>query len=214
MGVTGPQLHITADPIFLLDTVSETARNEALRGAGVPERRPLIGISVRSLRTGADFVPQMAELCDRMTEELGVSVVFIAMQMPHDATFSRKIMDQMRHPAYLLGGDTSPEALIGVAGRMGLVIAMRLHTMLFAAKAKTPVIGLICDPKIAYFGETLAMPSGGPVEEFDPERMFRLVQEVLAERKGYQARLAEVVSDMDQGAKENGKLLAELLGME
>jgi len=214
IGVTGPPIHVTADPIFLLGTVPETAGDEALRHTGAPKGRPLIGVSVRRLRTGADFVPQMAKLCDRLTETLGASVVFIAMQMPHDAVFSQQIIDQMQHPAYLLGGDTPPEAFIGATGRMDLLIAMRLHTMLFAAKAKTPVIGLVCDPKIAYFGETLAMPSGGPVEEFDPERMFALVQEVLAERKGYQARLAEAVASMTQGAKGNGTLLAGLLGMD
>lgn len=214
MGVAGPPIHVTADPIFLLDTVPETAGDQALRQAGVPEGRPLIGVSVRSLRTGPDFVPRMAQLCDRLTEELGAAVVFIAMQMPHDAVFSQKIMAQMQHPAYLLGGDTPPEAFIGATGRMDLVVAMRLHTMLFAAKAKTPVIGLICDPKIAYFGETLNMPSGGPVEDFDPTQMFGQIQDILAERETHQVRLAQAVTTMIQGAKENGTLLAQLLGLD
>jgi len=212
MGVTKPALHVTADPIFLLDAVSGDAGVEALRAAGVPGDRPLIGVSVRSLRTGSDFVAQMAALCDRLTQELSVHVVFIAMQMPHDAVISRQIMERMEQSAYLLGGDITPEALIGATGQMQLVLAMRLHTMLFAAKAETPVVGLVCDPKIAYFGEKLTMPSGGAVEDFETQQMFALLEAILAERRVYQARLRQAVLRMDQGARENESFLAGLLG--
>jgi len=212
MGVKGPELHVTADPIFLLSDADEAGAAEALRRAGVPGDKPLIGLSVRTLRTGSDFVAQMARFGDLVTEILGCHVVFIAMQRPYDVNVSRAIIERMTHPAYLLGNDLTPEALIGACGRMELVVAMRLHTMLFAAKAGTPVLGLVCDPKIAYFIEKLNMPSGGAVEDFDPVQLTEQAGAMLAERAAHQARLAEAVAEMDRGAWENGVYLSGLLG--
>jgi len=83
--------------------------------------------------------------------------------------------------------------------------------MLFAAKARTPMIGVICDPKIAYFSEKLDMPASGPVEAFCPDALLAQVQEVLADRASFQARLSATVAEMDQGARENGAFLQELL---
>ena len=212
MGVTGREIHVTADPIFLLRSADvEGAAEAALRGAGVPADKPLVGISVRSLRTGENFVEEMAKFGDRISEARGVAVVFIAMQAPHDVNLSREIMGRMKQPAYLLDSDLPPEAFIGATGRMGLVVAMRLHTMLFAAKAKTPVIGLICDPKIEYFAEKLAQPNAGPVEDFAADQLLALVDTVLDQREAYRDRLAQAVGEMDAGAAENGRLLDELL---
>jgi len=211
MGVKAAELHVTADPIFLLQGADESGAVQALRQAGVPEDRPVIGLSVRTLRTGADFVRQMARFGDRVTEELDCHVVFVAMQRPQDVTVSRAIMAQMIKPATILGSELSPEVLIGACGQMELVVAMRLHTMLFAAKAQTPVIGLVCDPKIAYYLEKLQMPSAGAVEDFDPDRLVEQVKTALAEQKMYRVRLAKAVAEMDEGARENGRYLSELL---
>ena len=211
IGVSGPEMHVTADPVFLFDAPDETLAIRALREAGVPGDRPLIGISVRSLRAREDFIPQMAQFADRLTAELGYHVVFLPMQMPQDVTMSRQIMEQMTQPSYLLSADLPPEALIGACGQMDLVIAMRLHTMLFAASVTTPVIGLVCDPKIAYFLDKLDMPSGGAIEDFAPDALLERVREVLDERPAYQARLSRTVAEMRIGAQENTRLLGEML---
>ena len=211
MGIDGPEMHVTADPIFLFAGAEASKAAQALKQAGIPEDKPLIGISVRRLRLGADFISQMADVGDRLTQELGYTVVFIAMQMPNDLNISREVVEKMTSPAYILGGDLSPQALISISSRMDLVITMRLHTMLFAAKARTPVIGLICDPKIEYFLEKLEMPSGGAVEDFHPERLMELVKEILAEKEAYQSRLTQRVDEMDRLAADNGRYLEQLL---
>ena len=211
MGVTGPEMHVTADPIFLFDGTDEARAAQTLRQAGIPEDKPIVGISVRKLRLGPEFVARMAKLGDRLAQELGYTVVFIAMQMPSDLNISREIIKKMTAPAYTLAGDFSPEALISASGRMDLVITMRLHTMLFAAKARTPIIGLVCDPKIEYFLEKLEMPSGGPVEEIQPDVLMEQAKALLAEKEVYEQHLARKVDEMDRLAADNGRYLEMLL---
>ena len=211
IGLSQKEIIVSADPIFLLEGVDKVAAQKAFEKAGILEDGAYIGISVRSLRTNADFPVQMAALGDRLVEELGLSPIFLPMHLPYDATISSEIIKHMKHPAYLLDEKFSPETLIALTGKMELVLAMRLHTMLFAAKAKVPVIGLICDPKIAYFCEKLGQVSAGEVEEFDPKRLFTQIEELLQNKASYQKNMETAVEEMEEMAKENTRLLMEML---
>jgi len=211
IGVTGKNITVSADPIFLLKTTDEAGAEAALRAAGVPEETPCIGISLRSLRTNAQFPEQMAKLADRFTEELGLTVVFLPMHLPYDSEISREVMQKMKHTSYLLDDKFSPETLIAITAKMEMVLAMRLHTMLFAAKAEIPVIGLICDPKIAYFCEKLHQPSAGAVEDFDVEALFTQTKALLTDKATYTENIKKAVREMEEKALDNTRLLEELL---
>lgn len=213
IGVVGEHISVTADPIFLLGEQDALGAKEALASAGVPPESACVGISVRSLRTGAGFVENMAKLGDKLSQERGLRVLFLPMQSPADVNISREIMDKMQEESYLIDPLIKPEAYVGVCARCEVILAMRLHTMLFAAKANTPTVGLICDPKIEYFLEKLAQPSGGVVEEFDPEKTFLLLEETLAKKESYQANLEKTVAEMRVLAQENNKRLEELLAV-
>ena len=211
IGVTGKNITVSADPIFLLKSVDEAGAEKALRAASVPENTPCIGISLRSLRTNAHFPEQMAKLADRFTEELGLTVIFLPMHLPYDTDISREVMQKMKHKSYLLDDKFSPETLIAITAKMEMVLAMRLHTMLFAAKAEIPVVGLICDPKIAYFCEKLNQASAGAVEDFDVETLFMQTKALLADKATYTENIKQAVREMEEKALDNTKLLEQLL---
>ena len=211
IGVNPDHLRVTADPIFLLQQADHETAKQVLLSAGVVDGARLIGVSVRALRALDTFPDDMAALCDRIYRELGLQTAFIVMQTPADELFSKQIIDRMQTPAYLLPGMLSAETFVGLCAAMDAVVSMRLHTLLFAAKAKTPTLGLICDPKIDYFTQKLQMPSAGAVEQFDPDAAFHLVRELLDNRVAHQESLARIVREMEDGALENGRLLDALL---
>lgn len=212
MGVTAPALHVTADPIFHLEAVSSEVAHRLLQDAGIPTDKPLIGISVRHLRTSAGFLDKMASFADRITAELGAHVVFITMQRPHDELLSRDISARMKNTASILGGgNLSPEAFIGVCGQLQLVVTMRLHTMLFAVATCTPAIGLICDPKIEYFLEELGLPSAGAVEALNSDTLFAQTQKLMAELENHREILSRKLPPIQARAAENGGHLENLL---
>ena len=100
---------------------------------------------------------------------------------------------------------------MGIIGTMELVISMRLHTLIFAAKERIPLLGFVYDPKIDYYLNEFGMPSGGEVGKYDMKSAFETVKDITQNREKYVDRLDEAASKLEEKAKENEKYLIKLL---
>ncbi|MBQ4347818.1 MAG: polysaccharide pyruvyl transferase CsaB, partial [Firmicutes bacterium] len=167
MGVDKSKAYVTADPVFTMDGVSDEEAKKLLEKAGVPDGRPILGVSVRKWYKMESFAENLAKLCDRIYDEFGYSIVFIVMQFPNDIIMSENIRSRMKRPSHILDALYSPYELMGIIGQMELILSMRLHTLIFAAKQRVPLLGFIYDPKIEYYLNKLSMPSGGVISGFD-----------------------------------------------
>ena len=139
-------------------------------------------------------------------------VVFVAMQAPADARMSRNIQDRMKNTSYLLGGRYEVEELMGVIGAAELVLAMRLHAVIFAARMNVPIVGLVYDPKMEYYLEMLSMPSAGHVEMLDGEAAAAALCDVAERREEYAESLRQRSAELESAAHENERHFLGLIG--
>lgn len=212
IGVTNPNLSVTADPVFLLEQSNYEESLEHLHAIGLPcGDRPIVGISVRALNTDQTFAPQMAVLCDYIYEELGTDILFIIMHHPNDIGISRQVQRLMKSPSYLMEYNYTPIDIMGITSCMDFVISMRLHTMIFAAKEHVPVIGIDCDPKIRYYTEKFQMPSLGTPDEIKMENAKTIVNDMTRNRDQYARKIAVIADEMEVAAKKNESKLWELI---
>jgi len=58
----------------------------------------------------------------------------------------------------VLRGEASPADLVAVTASLDLVVAMRLHALIFAASQAVPAVGLSYDPKVAAFCKLAGLP--------------------------------------------------------
>ena len=103
---------------------------------------------MRNWKDSDRFLDDFAGLCDRVAEELGRTVVFVSMQVPNDAVVSRLVQSRMKNKSYILKEDATPFETMGMIGVMDFVMSMRLHTLIFAARQRVPLVGFVYDPKI------------------------------------------------------------------
>jgi polysaccharide pyruvyl transferase WcaK-like protein len=117
----------------------------------------------------------------------------------------------MEEPSYLLDTATTPRELMAVLGEAELCVAMRLHTLIFAARMAVPCIGLVYDPKVESYLQELDMPSAGHVERFDREEAIACADRMMADYEGNLVRLRQKSEALAKAALRNEELLLELL---
>lgn len=209
LGVARSDLHVTGDPAFTLKPTR--APRTMLRELGIPDDAQMVGISVRNLKDNAHFPEQYAKLCDRLSQELGKTIIFLVMQESRDEDISRRIMAQMTVPAYLAKTPGDPGSMLSLIRDMDAVVSMRLHTIIFAAQMQVPVVGCVYDPKVSAFLDMLQLPSCGTPRDMDADHAFRVTAELLADREAVCRRLGETVTELTAQAQTTTELFAALL---
>lgn len=211
MGVTNSRMSVTADPVFLIEGVAEPQARELAAAAGIPTDRPIVGVSVRDCEGMDDAVPELARFCDGLVTRFGCTVVFLLMQLPHDEGVSTRIREAMRENSYVFSSPYHPERMMGLISLMEGVVSMRLHTLIFAAKQRVPLMGIVYDPKVASYLDALGMESCGTPRSFTAQAALEAYARLEAQREAKRCLLDERVSALERAAEENEKLLFELL---
>lgn len=215
IGIKKPDIVVTADPAFSLESIDDNAARNILRSEGVPMDKPLVGVSVRAwskAKYGDDFVTKLAKVCDKLTEQ-GKTVVLLPMEYPKDLEISGKLTDAMTKKAYCLKKRYTPSQILGLVGCFDVMISMRLHTLIFAAVKNVPMLGVIYDPKVEYYLKELEMPAAGDVrtDRLDSDIILKKTNDVFDNIDKYKAVLKKNADVMVEKAKENDRLLLEQL---
>ena len=211
MGVDRQDLYITADPVFTMERAEQCRVDEILERTGVVKEQDFAVISVRDWPGTGTFTRELAAVCDHLYEKYGLVSLFVLMQPERDRAASQKVLDRMTSPGILLDQPLIPTELMGVIAQGKLCLAMRLHTLIFAARAAVPVAGLVYDPKVSSYLKELDMPCAGEVECFDSARAIACVDELMANYEDRRSALEERSRRLNVAAGENERLLLELI---
>lgn len=212
MGVHHEDMTVTADPVFTLEGIPPEQARQRLTEAGVPLEKPILAVSMRQSGHVSANLEELARFCDEAAKTH--TVLFLVMQTPDDAAVTEQLRQRMEQASYVFACPGEPETMMGVLGVCDLAFCMRLHTVIFAAKQRVPVMGLVYDPKVASYLELLEMPAAGTTEEFSAPEAMELFRELTAHREEYAARLDPIAARLEQAAEENEQRLARLLGLE
>jgi polysaccharide pyruvyl transferase WcaK-like protein len=166
--LTGEPITITGDSAMFLETVSRDKAYDILEKEGVNINKPMVAICPRALSanhknhyhdpvnavTTNNILSQLS-LSTRYLSERGYQIVLVPMHKggyDSDLPIIMKIMDLAQESeARLLLRDLRPEEIKGIFECMELVVGLRLHSLIIAASALTPVISINYDDKIKGF---------------------------------------------------------------
>lgn len=144
---------VTADPVFRM-TADRRIGLEILANEQIPDGETLIAVGIRSW-AGDGFAADLADQLDQLIASHDARVVFVPFQTsPHraenDPAAALRVLTVMKHRsrAAILRGTYTPEDKMAVQSAAGVVIGMRLHSVIMAAAAGVPVVALAYDPKV------------------------------------------------------------------
>ena len=211
MGVTRNDLLVTADPVFHLAPAPAQRGTELILQAGLTSGTPFVAVSVREWRDTSHFCQELAKLCDHLSRQYGLQVLFLLMQPARDRDTAQQVRSLMSTPSYLLDVPCTPRELMAVLGQARLCLAMRLHTLIFAARMAVPAMGLVYDPKVDSYLKELSLPSAGDVEHFDGQQAIQRADALMADYDHVLAKLRETSADLTRAAGKNEDLLLQML---
>lgn len=200
----------TADPVFLYDLPVEEIdlSSEGLAGA------PYAIVSVRKIPNLRDGQHAIAHAVDRLAQTHGVRVAFLPLGGINDAEVSTAIIRLCKSAPMLLPECSLARAAAILCGAR-VVIGMRLHALILAARFAVPFLAIPYDPKVAALCDDLGYPldplwiPGKPAPS-DPV-VDALVDRLMSQRDVLAADLRERVEPIRAAAARNFDVLGELL---
>lgn len=151
MGVTQPQIVLSADPALTLLPASEDETDSIMLQSGIPPRGKYICFALRNwpgFETKAALLGQAANYAYQL---YGLTPVFVSVEKHLDPSANRLAAEGLNIPHYFLDNAGSASTMIGILSRMQIVFSMRLHALIFAAGQGIPLAGIVYDPKVSSF---------------------------------------------------------------
>ena len=154
LGFDRKKITLSADPALTLESATAERIDYILREV-IGDRFFAVSLrSFSSLRSeeveGMDeetFAALFAKEIDRICTSTGATPLYLIMQSSRDREICERVNALAEHKGYILPALTAPE-ILGVLSRCSLVIAMRLHLLIYGAAAGKPLLGVSYDKKV------------------------------------------------------------------
>lgn len=202
----------TADPAFLLEAAPLSRVEEILQKAGIDPSTPMAWLALRPGRMSDVFYDSLAKAVSYLRQE-GLFPCLLIMQerdMPVVQALNRSLKDILEPVVPHVSGLTPSEAL-GVLERGEFCFGMRLHTLILAAKAGVPSIGVEIDPKIGAFCRGLGLPVLQDPAKTADINLEQALRDFVADRHKRAKDLQEQLPRLVSLAQQNVDLIVEIL---
>ena len=234
LGVTKPVIKLTADPALLVSRIApEFEIDEIFKNEGIPIGNRYIGFSVRDYQTEAinepnvgrspresqkrykidsdEYLRVIAKAADDFCARHNILPVFLPTEYPRDVRQIEKVLQLMKTPGYIVRKRYTVPQTFGIVSRMEMMVAMRLHALIFAASLCVPVVSIEYQPKIEGFIKYIEQPSAGRAENLEFDSLRALMESVWNDRSAISGRLKVTMGELREKAYENIEIAAELL---
>jgi polysaccharide pyruvyl transferase CsaB len=203
----------TADPVFLFDPASRPL-DLAAEGLAGGDGAPLIVVSVRRWQNADATAAALAVAIDRLSERTGARVALLPLGGPADADVSTRVIRKCTSTPVLLPDYPLSQAAQVIAGS-ALVIGMRLHALIIAARLGVPFVALPYDPKVSALCDDLSYPLEPlfvPGQKLPPsEQIVARIDAAWDRRDELAAHLRAIAPGVQRLAERNFEVLDELI---
>ena len=211
MGVTRPDIRVSADPTIILDAAPTEVVSLAMEQSGIDPNGRYIGFGLRHWKGLDAALPAIAAAANYAYERHGLTPVFVPIEFPSDLTPAERVGSLLRCPWYAVRTRQPIEVTIGILARMKTVVGIRLHSLMFSAGQGVPVVGLSYDIKVDGFLKYIGSRTCLQLRTVQADELCRLIDEcVSGALDGEVRRTAQMLREREH---ENVRGAAILLGL-
>ena len=209
MGVTKPEILLTADPALTLRPASETETDSVLLRAGIPPHGRYICFALRRWKGFEERAPLFAAAARYAYHQYGLTPVFVAVEKHLDPGAGQMAARGLDIPCYFLNDAGSAGTIIGALSRMEIVVSMRLHALIFATGQGIPLAGVVYDPKVSAFLRYLGQDCFTSLEDLTEARLREMIDSCAARAATSQVSAVQKLQEMEHGNVEVARRLLQ-----
>lgn len=212
MGVKNKNILVTADPVFTLDPSTEDRIREIFTDERIPLDKNYIGISIRKWKNSENLVKVIPKVIDYVLEKYDTNIILIPMHHPDDLEISSRVQEKVQGDnCYILKNKYSVEDIMGVINKLHLIVAMRLHSLIYAATQEVPMVGIVYDPKVEGILKSFDINYMSHIEDLRFEDLIYNIDRVWENKEDIRNSLQKQDEKFKQKALLNVTMALELL---
>ena len=207
MGVTKPQIEITADPALLIHQEDDDAIRGMYCRMKLEEGKDYAMFVLRPWQNFNEHAKDFAAAAQRLYDEKNCIPVFFPLEPNRDLQAIGQVTQLLQCPYLVLERPDTDAKLVRLFSRMRIVISMRLHALIFAAGQGVPLLGVVYDPKVEGFMEYLGQKNYLNLQSVSEETLRSAIDKTM--ESGIPT--AEAVARLQNLAERNEYYLRQLL---
>ena len=212
MGVTRPQILLSADPALTLQRAGEDETDSVLLRAGIPPHGKYICFALRRWKGFEEKAALFEAAAEYAYRTHGLTPVFVAVEKHLDPGAAELAARTMTVPHYFLNDAGSAATIIGALSRMQIVVSMRLHALIFAAGQGIPLVGVVYDPKVSSFLRYIGQELFLDLEDLTAEALETMIDQACQQAEHPEGQAA-AVQKLQKLEEKNVDIAKTLLGV-
>lgn len=222
MNLPPARVHQCADLVLTLQPEHPSLIQHYLQSEGLDLNRPIIGVSIRPWATWYEkqlkaFTSVLAQFAARVQAQI-LLIPFQPAQdtwMCHEAAYSlRTRPNAYAPPVFVLEHAYSPTEMQGIIGSLDLIVGMRLHSLIMAASMNVPAVGLVYDPKVRHFAESVDYRYIGSITALSQADLFyQYLSDTWDRRETLRHQLHTKLPQLQQKVYEARDIALRLMGL-
>ena len=210
MGVTRPEILLTADPALTLRPAEDNKTDSVLLRAGLPTGGRYLCFALRQWKGFEEKVGLFAPAAQYAYETYGLTPVFVAIDKHQDPVANKLAAQGLEIPHYFIDDAGTAGTIIGALSRMEAVVSMRLHALIFAAGHGIPLAGIVYDPKVSAFLRYIGQENFKDLNDLTAENLRTMIDRAVARSAQPEAQAAAVKALRDT-ERQNTEVARRLL---
>jgi polysaccharide pyruvyl transferase CsaB len=227
IGLDKDKIDVVPDPVMGLALPEDLHRESAGAGSGIGDTPPsvlkdalsTVGVSVRFWEQSRQELDALAEGLVKASAELPLHVRFLPFHHTADNEASRYVMQKMGQCIEKNGGTVSicedalhPLQMLREVGQCQALIGMRLHSLIYAAGRRTPLMGVSYDPKIDHFLERIACRPVGTTAALDADKVAAGLLELLESGESWKQEREPLIASLVEAAEAPARQIVQYFG--
>ena len=212
LGVHHQRVKVTADPVYTLEPSTPRRVHEIMEEEGKSYKK-YIGFAIRSWKETPDLAKKIGETIELLLQEVEEDILMIPLHFPYDVHFAQEVTSYIteKERVSIIENNYSVKDLMACFSMLDVVVAMRLHALIYAVVTETPIIGLSYDPKVDGIIKELDLYPGEDVRYFQPEDLVKKIRHTLDHKTAMKKHLADEKERLKALSLENIKIIDRLL---